>query len=131
MSWTRRTPQWAIDPAKVAFGVVFRNDARNLSRSHVRVRYGRTSEVQFVPLATFVRRCREIGRGGRSLDIEHLLVAPILKQRYASFFDRLTDWGPAGERARGLRPGEERSSVTDRRPLRFARIAPTARGWLE
>jgi hypothetical protein len=30
-----------------------------------------------------------------------LLVAPILKQRHAEFFDGLTDWGPATRRACG------------------------------
>jgi hypothetical protein len=34
-----------------------------------------------------------------SLDVDHLLVAPILKRRYAKFFDHLTDWNPATHRA--------------------------------
>jgi len=105
MFWRRRKAEWFIDPSKVAFGVVVENSRRNLSRSHVRVKYHRESEVQFVPLAAFIRRCREVIGSRRSLDIEHLLVAPILKRRYAKYFDRLTDWGPATRRASGPRSG--------------------------
>lgn len=99
MFWRRPKPKWLIDPAKVAFGAVVESSRRNLSRSHVRVTYCGAIDPQFVPLAAFVRRCREGIRGGASLDIEHLLVAPILKRRYARFFDRLTDWTPATRRA--------------------------------
>ena len=114
MFWRRRIPEWSIDPKKVAFGAVVENKVRNLSRSHVRVKYGRGPEVQFVPLAAFIRRCRETSRDRRSLDIEHLLVAPILKQRYAKFFDHLTDWDPATRRALGPRSGQQRALLHDR-----------------
>ena len=113
MFWRRRKPDWFIDPSKVAFGSVVENSSRNLSRSHVRVKYHQESEVRFVPLATFIGRCHEVIRGGRSLDIEHLLVAPILKRRYAEFFDRLTNWGPATRRAYGPRPGQQRPELRD------------------
>jgi hypothetical protein len=114
MFWRRRISEWSIDPSKVALGAVIENKVRNLNRSHVRVKYGRACEVQFVPLATFIRRCSEVMRGGRSLDIEHLLVAPILKRRYAAFFDRLTDWRPATSRAHRPRSGEQRLVLGDR-----------------
>mgnify|MGYP000523636419 CR=1 FL=1 len=103
MLWRRNRPKWLIDPSKVAFGAVVEHGSRNLSRSHVRVQYRGASGSQRVPLAAFVRRCREAIRGGVSLDIDHLLVAPILKRRYAKFFDHLTDWTPATRRARGQR----------------------------
>jgi hypothetical protein len=114
MFWRRRKPDWFIDPSKVAFGSVVENRNRNLSRSHVRVKYHRESEVRFVPLATFIRRCHEVIRGGRSLDIEHLLVAPILKRRYAKFFDRLTNWDPATRRACRPWSGQPRPVLRDR-----------------
>ena len=114
MFWKRRKPAWFIDPSNVAFGSVFENGSRNLSRSHVRVKYHQGSEARFIPLATFVQRCRGLIRARRSLDIEHLLVAPILKRRYARFFDRLTDWGPATCRASGLRPKQKRPMSHDR-----------------
>ena len=60
MFWRRRKPGWFIDPSKVAFGSVVENRSRNLSRSHVRVKYHRQSEVLFVPLATFIRRCQAV-----------------------------------------------------------------------
>jgi hypothetical protein len=103
MLWRRNRPKWLIDPSKVAFGAVVEHGSRNLSRSHVRVQYRGVSDPRFVPLAEFVRRCREAVRDGVSLDIEHLLVAPILKRRHAKFFDHLTDWTPAFHRARGPR----------------------------
>jgi hypothetical protein len=99
MFWKRRTPGWHIEPSRVTFGSVVENRVRNLSRSHVRVKYHRDPETRFVPLATFIQRCRDGMQGGRSLGIEHLLVAPVIKQRYARFFDLLTDWGPAVRRA--------------------------------
>jgi hypothetical protein len=114
MFWRRHKPDWFIDPSKVAFGSVVENRIRNLSRSHVRVKYHRESEVRFVPLAAFIRRCHEVIRGGRSLDIEHLLVAPILKRRYARFFDRLTNWGPATRRAHRPWSGQPRPVLRDR-----------------
>jgi hypothetical protein len=114
MLWRRRKPKWFIDPSNVAFGAVFENGSRNLSRTHVRVKYHRASEVRFVPLATFIRYCQEVIRGGGSLDIEQLLVAPILKRRYARFFDRLTDWGPATRRARLPRSRSQRPILRDR-----------------
>ncbi len=112
MFWRRRKPEWSIDPAKVSFGAVVENKLRNLSRSHVRVKYGRASAAQFVPLATFIVRCREVLRAGGSLDIEHLLVAPILKRRYTKFFDHLTDWDCATRRATAPGPGVGASRYT-------------------
>lgn len=106
MFWRSRKPRWPINPLQVALGSVVANGSRNLSRSHVMVKYRRDPETRFVPLAAFVQRCHELIRGGRSLDIEHLLVAPVVKQRYAEFFDRLTDWGPAVRRV--YRPPLER-----------------------
>lgn len=104
MSWKRRRPVWLIDPSKVAFGSVIQDRSRNLSRSHVRVKYNRESSARFVALDAFVQRCHEyIGRG-LSLDIEDLLVAPILKRSHGRFFDLLTDWGPATRRAGKPRP---------------------------
>ena len=114
MFWRRRKPGWSIDPKRVAIGSVIENKVRNLSRSHVRVKYERTPEVQFVPLATFIWRCRRTLQGGLPLDIEHLLVAPILKQRYAKFFDRLTDWQPAIGRALGPRSERRQSCLRGR-----------------
>jgi len=99
MFWRRRKPGWFIDPSNVTFGSVVEDKTRNLSRSHVRVKYHRDPAIRFVPLATFFRSCHESTRTGRSLDVEHLLVAPILKRRHEKFFDRLTDWGPATRRA--------------------------------
>jgi hypothetical protein len=89
-------------------GSVVEDGNRNLSRSHVRVKYQHEPQARFLPLATFVLRCQEIIRSGRLLKIEHLLVAPIVKQRYAKFFDRLTDWGPATQRAWNSRPRPQR-----------------------
>lgn len=100
MFWRRRMMKWSIEPSSVAFGSVVEDRSRNLSRSHVRVKYRHDSKARFVPLTTFMQYCAEFSRGGRRLDIEHLLVAPVLKQRYASFFDGLTDWGPATRTAR-------------------------------
>jgi len=110
MLWRRRKPKWLIDPSNVAFGTVVENRSRNLSRSHVRVKYRRESEARFVPLVNFIWNCQEAIRDGRSLDIEDLLVAPILKRRYTKFFDRLTDWGPATRRAGPLRSSRPRPS---------------------
>lgn len=114
MFWKRRKPTWHISPSKVALGSVVESGIRNLSRSHVRVKYHRDSEVRFVPLPTFIQRCQEVIRKGRSFDIEHLLVAPIIKQRYAKFFDRLTDWGPATRRAYRAPIGQRRPESRDR-----------------
>lgn len=114
MFWRHRKPRWLIDPLKVALGSVIQGSSGNLSRSHVRVKYRREREARFVPLAAFIRGCREAVRGGRSLDIEHLLVAPIIKQRYPKFFDGLTDWGPAVRRACGASLEESRPTSRDR-----------------
>ncbi len=103
MLWRRNRPKWIIDPSKVAFGAVVEHGSRNLSRSHLRVQYRGASGPRFVPLAEFVRRCREAVRDGVSLDIEHLLLAPILMRHHAKFFDHLTDWIPATRRARRAR----------------------------
>jgi hypothetical protein len=99
MFWRNRKPRWLVDPLDVSLGSVIENGNRNLSRSHVRVKYHREAKALFLPLGIFMRRCQDFVRSGRSLDIEHLLVAPIIKQRYAKFFDLLTDWGPAASRA--------------------------------
>jgi hypothetical protein len=104
MSWKRRKADWFIEPSRVALGSVVENGGRNLSRSHVRIKYHHEPKARVLPLATFVLRCREVIRGGQPLEIEYLLVAPIVKQRYAKFFDRLTDWGPATQRACKSRP---------------------------
>jgi hypothetical protein len=114
MFWKSRKPTWHISPSKVAFGSVVENGSRNLSRSHVRVEYRREPGARFVPVPTFIRHCREVIQEGRSLDIEQLLVAPIIKQRYARFFDRLTDWGPAARRAYRPRTGPPRPESRDR-----------------
>jgi hypothetical protein len=95
MLWKRPKSNWPIEPSKVAFGSVVQDGTRNLSRSHVKVRYRFGTKSQFVPLATFIQHCQDTIRNGRSLGIEHLLVAPIVKRRYERFFDALTDWGPA------------------------------------
>lgn len=113
MFWKRREPVWHIDTSRVALGAVVENGKRNLSRSHVRVKYLGEPEARFEPLATFVHHCRKAIRGGRPLGIEHLLVAPIVQRRYARFFDRLTDWGPATRRAsrsRSRRPRPDASA---------------------
>jgi hypothetical protein len=109
MFWRRRKPDCLIDPSDVGFGSVIDNSSQNLSRSHVRVKYHHQSEVLFVPLAVFIRRCHEAIQGGQPLGIDHLIVAPIIKQRYATFFDRLTSWGPAARRAYSPLPAEQRS----------------------
>jgi hypothetical protein len=101
MFWKSRKPRWLVSPLKVALGSVIGRGSRNLSRSHVRVKYQHDSEVRFLPLGVFIRNCQDLMRSGRSLGIEHLLVAPILKQRYAKFFDLLTDWEPATRRVTG------------------------------
>lgn len=95
----RRNPVWPVDPSNVTFGSVVDCNCGNLSRSHVLVKYLRESVVRLVPTETFIVRCREALRRGRPLEIERLQVAPILKRRYAKFFDGLTDWGPATRRA--------------------------------
>lgn len=117
MFWKNDKPSWLISPLKVTFGSVVENGRRNLSRSHVRVKYQHEPDARFVPLATFIQRCHEVMRGGRPLDIEHLIVAPIVKQRYAEFFDRLTDWGPAVRRAQEAPLGMKR----DRPPIPTSR----------
>lgn len=99
MFWKRRKPVWFIDPSNVAFGSVATGREGNLNRSHVRVTYRRLSDPQFLPLATFIQRCNSAIQWGQSLEIDHLLVAPLMKRRYEKFFDRLTDWGPATQRA--------------------------------
>ena len=109
MFWRGRKPKFLIDPANVGFGSVVDNHRRNLSRSHVRVKYQHEAAALFVPLALFIRRCHEAIQGGQPLGIDHLIVAPIIKQRYATFFDRLTSWGPAARRAYSPLPAEQRS----------------------
>jgi len=99
MFWRRPKPDWFIDPSSVAFGSVVDECSRNLSRSHVRVKYHHEAQARYVHLVAFAQSCRENMRIGRSLGIEHLLVAPIVKQRNTEFFDRLTDWDPARRRA--------------------------------
>jgi len=114
MFWNSRKPTWYINPSSVTFGSVVERGNRNLSRSHVRVKYRREPEARFVPVPTFIQRCHEVIQAGRSLDIEQLLIAPIIKQRYAKFFDRLTDWGPAARRAYRSPIGRKRPESGDR-----------------
>jgi hypothetical protein len=64
----------------------------------VKVRYRDERGEWIVPLATFIRRCHEGIQSEQSLEIEHLRIAPIVKRRYAEFFDRLADWEPATQR---------------------------------
>lgn len=114
MFWRNRRPRWLIDPLRVTLGSVIEKGKRNLSRSHVRVKYLDETEARLLPLAVFFRRCQTFIRAGRSLDIEHLLVAPIVKQRYAKFFDLLTDWAPAARRAYRSAPERKRPKLRDR-----------------
>ena len=111
MLWKRPKSNWPIEPSKVAFGSVVQDGTRNLSRSHVKVRYRFGTTSRFVPLATFIQLCQNNIRDGRSLGIEHLVVAPIVKRRYARFFDSLTDWEPA------MRKAARSSREPTRRPL--------------
>jgi hypothetical protein len=113
MFWRRSKPDWLIDPDNVAFGSVVENGGRNLSRSHVRVKYRHEPGLRLVSLVNFAKRCREDIRGGQPLGIEHLLVAPIIKQRHAQFFDRLTDWRPASRRAFRRSPAAQRRVLLD------------------
>jgi hypothetical protein len=114
MFWRNRKPRWLIDPLKVTLGSVIEKGSRNLSRSHVRVKYHREAEARFLPLGIFFRQCQAFIRSGRALDIEHLLVAPIIKQRHAKFFDLLTDWGPAARSAYRAAPAQQRPAPRDR-----------------
>ena len=107
MIWSRRKSSWPIDPLNVQLGSVVEIRGQNLSRTHVRVKYHRESHAQFVPLVTFVQRCQEAFRDEKPLGIDHLRVAPILKQRHAAFFDRLTDWRPAVQMVRESRLGPQ------------------------
>lgn len=107
MSWLRRKKSWSIDPSSVEFGSVVEGTDRNLSRTHVRVKYCRTAAAEIVPLAAFVERSSAALRSGRALEIERLLVSPWIKQRHTEFFDRLTNWTPAARRA--LRDSSRRS----------------------
>lgn len=115
MFWKRSKSDWPIDPSKVTFGSVVEDGTRNLSRSHVKVKYRFGTKSRFVPLAMFIQRCQESTRGGRPLGIEHLLVAPIVKRRYERFFDTLTDWGPAARNASRSARQPARGSLAERR----------------
>jgi len=115
MFWRRSKSSWPVESSKVQLGSVVDLRGQHLGRTHVRVKYLRESQAQFVPLVTFVQRCQEALRDGKPLRIDHLLVAPIIKQRYAEFFDRLTDWGPATRRALGSRTGPQRRELEDDR----------------
>lgn len=92
-------PAWYIDPSRVVVGSVMGNALGDVSRTHVAVKYWREASVLVLPFGSFVRRCQASVVAGRSLDIEHLIVAPALKRRHAMYFDVLTDWGPALQRA--------------------------------
>jgi len=105
--WKRQGKTWPVDPARVAFGSVVAS-GKNLSRSHVRVRYAGASRPQELPFEQFVKRTNAALLEGKSPRIDDLLVAPMLKRHYAVFFDRLTDWGPAARRA--LDPAPRRRS---------------------
>ena len=115
MFWKRPKSNWPIDPTKVAFGSVVEDGNRNLSRSHVKVKYRFGTKARFVPVATFIRRCQDHVRSGRPLGIEQLMVAPIVKRRYERFFDALTDWGPATRQAGRSSRTPTRKSLADRR----------------
>jgi hypothetical protein len=93
-------PAWFIDPSRVAVGSVVESSLGDVSRTHVGVKYRSEASVLFIPFHSFVQRCQACVVAGQSLDIEHLIVAAGLKQRHASYFDVLTDWGPALQRAR-------------------------------
>jgi len=93
-------PVWFIDPCRVAIGSVVERVLGDVSRTHVGVKYGAETTVLFIPFHSFVRRCQTSVVAGRSLDIEQLIVAPALKRRHAVYFDVLTDWKPALQRAR-------------------------------
>jgi hypothetical protein len=110
-----RKSGWLIDPSKVVFGSVVDDGNLNLSRSHVKVKYRYENETRVVPLITFVRRCNESIRSERSLEIDQLLVAPIVKHRYVEFFDRLTDWGPATRTASRSSREPVRRTIAERR----------------
>lgn len=96
----RKKCLWFIDPSRVAFGSVVERGCRNVSRTHVSVRYAGDASANCIPFLSFVRRCQTSMLAAQPLNVEHLLVAPILKQRHASYFDVLTDWRPAEQRAR-------------------------------
>jgi len=114
MFWKSRKPRWLVSPLKVSLGSVIGRGNRNLSRSHIRVKYQHDSEVRFLPLGVFIRKCQAFMRSGDPLDIEHLQVAPILKQRHAKFFDLLTDWKPATRRATRSAAERQRPELNDR-----------------
>jgi len=113
MFWKPRKSTWQIDPSRVALGSIVGNGGRNLSRSHVKVKYRPEGCFEFEPLPVFIRRCHEALSGGRTLEIEHLVVAPIVQQRHNAFFDRLTDWGPARRRAYQPTSGRKRPALMD------------------
>jgi len=112
MFWRRNKSIWPIDPSRVQLGSVVER-GRNLSRTHVRVKYRRATQAQFVPLVDFVLRCRKALQVDASLGIDHLLVAPIIKQRHTEFFEQLTDWRPATRSALASRPGHPRRELED------------------
>jgi hypothetical protein len=113
MFWKPRKPTWYIDPSRVALASIVGNGGRNLSRSHVKVKYRLDGTFQFEPLPAFIRRCHEAMNDGRALEIERLVVAPIIQQRHNAFFDRLTDWGPARRRAYQPTSGRKRPGLED------------------
>ena len=89
MLWRRRKPAWFIDPSNVAFGSVFEKGSRNLSRSHVKVKYHQGSEARFIPLATFGQRSREILRSSHGLGSRHPSCFRITAQAAAPDVSRL------------------------------------------
>ena len=113
MFWKLRKTTWQIDPARVALGSIVGEGGRNLSRSHVKVKYRFGGSFHFEPLPVFIRRCNEALSGGPALEIEHLVVAPIVQQRHVAFFERLTDWGPARRRAYQPSSGRKRPALMD------------------
>lgn len=113
MFWKLRKPTWHIDPARVALGSIVGDGGRNLSRSHVKVKYRPGGSFQFEPLPVFIRRCHEALNAGQTLEIEQLVVAPIVQQRHGAFFERLTDWGPARRRAYQPSSGRKRPAMMD------------------
>jgi hypothetical protein len=111
--WRTHKPTWLIDPARVELGSIVGSDGRNLSRSHVKVKYRLDRDFRYEALPVFVRRCNEALSGGRALKIKQLVVAPIVQQRHTAFFERLTDWGPARRRAYKPASGRKRDGFVN------------------
>ena len=99
VNWSVSAIRYYAETGRTDIGSVMGNALGDVSRTHVAVKYWREASVLVLPFGSFVRRCQASVVAGRSLDIEHLIVAPALKRRHAMYFDVLTDWGPALQRA--------------------------------